>query len=353
MHATDYPKEQLLDPSDLFIYDAGSTKGTRSMFADYLAKNIMRMAGDDVAKDVIEKLDYEKVASRLDFSKNKDVHLYNGYVDSLLISRENGETAKIGGWDFLYEAGQKPTFWRGKNLGTSFTREQQDALYRGDFKEFCIGDFWNVNDHYWVVADWDTLYQNIISNSASDIMTDHHILLVCVSAYGPDKMHITRDISNVGYANCDWRKGTNGITLRSVIQNDVYSFFGEDNVVRYTMSLINGVSSVRDMNATSWISTVSAKCDIELLSECMIFGCIKKAIQVSPTGDGFTTRFDKQLPLFKVNNRATYNRAVNFLMQPMDHTRFTTMGNTGMSSQINADSSCFFQPFFLLKGKSA
>lgn len=94
-----------------------------------------------------------------------------------------GGTAQLQGLDAPYaivgQSADKATahcsIFRGKNLGTSISAEQQAAIADGSFTDIWVGDYWEIDGVKWRVVDLDYFY-NV--NAGDGFITHHHAVLM-------------------------------------------------------------------------------------------------------------------------------------------------------------------------------
>lgn len=125
--------------------------------------------------------------------------------------------------------------YRGKNLGSSFTAEQKDAIANGTFDDLYIGDYWNINGVTWRIADIDYWYGNFTENLNK--ITSHHLVMFPDMHIATGQMHTTNKIYNVGYIGSTFNTTTVN-SLRSIIK----SAFG-DNLLKIYFSAPSSVDS--------------------------------------------------------------------------------------------------------------
>lgn len=89
-----------------------------------------------------------------------------------LLDGPNG-TKKIAKSDLVYalfdsipEMHKK--IYRGKNLGSSYTAEQKNAVNDGTFHDLWVGDYWQINGHEYYIADFDYYYDPL--NNAHELV---------------------------------------------------------------------------------------------------------------------------------------------------------------------------------------
>ena len=79
----------------------------------------------------------------------------------------------------FYNAGFHNSIFRGQNLGTSVTTQQQNEISAGTFDNLFIGDYWRINNINWRIAAFDYFL-----HKGNAECTTHHILLVPDSSLG-------------------------------------------------------------------------------------------------------------------------------------------------------------------------
>ena len=152
-------------------------------------------------------------------------------------------------------AGFHNSIFRGKNLGSSVTNEQWDAIQDGSFDDLFIGDYWVINGVNWRIAHSD--YWLGVGDYET---TAHHVVIVPDTALDTGAMNDT-DTTADGYYGSKMRS-TNIATARTAI----FSAFNESHVLRHRELLSNAMSNGQASNYT-WDS-----CTVELLSEIMVCG---------------------------------------------------------------------------------
>jgi hypothetical protein len=183
-----------------------------------------------------------------------------------------------GGIETAQIAGIKNSMFRGKNLGTSYTSEQQSQVASGKFLDLWVGDYWVINGTRYYIAAFNYYY-----NTGDTRLTTNHIALVPAGRLYTHRMNAT-DTTEGGYANSEMR--TSGLDqAKSKIHAD---FSGHVLTHRRYLS-----KSVRDGEASiaEWFDS-----DVELMNEVMVFGSI-----VSGAGGSYNIGTEKsQLPLFSL-----------------------------------------------------
>src|SRR5690606_9607906 len=83
-------------------------------------------------------------------------------LDHFINSGEITDVAQI--------AGIKNSLYRGKNLGTSYTPEQQSQVASGKFLDLRVGDYWTINGTTYIIAAF-----NYYLNSSDRYVIKNHI----------------------------------------------------------------------------------------------------------------------------------------------------------------------------------
>ena len=179
------------------------------------------------------------------------------------------ETAQI--------TGIKNSMFRGKNLGTSYTLEQQSQVASGKFLDLWVGDYWVINDTRYYIAAFN-YYHN---SGDSTILTTNHVTLVPAGSLYTHRMNPT-DTTEDGYVGSEMY--TTGLDqAKTKIHAD---FAG--HVINHRKYLSNAVSNGQASGA-AWFDS-----DVDLMNEVMAFGSV-----VSGKGGPSNIGMEKsQLPLF-------------------------------------------------------
>ena len=83
-------------------------------------------------------------------------------------------------------AGFHNSIYRGKNLGTSVTTDQWNAIYDGTFDDLFIGDYWTIGGVNWRIAAFDYWL-----HCGDTECTTHHVVIVPDSCLYNAQMHNT------------------------------------------------------------------------------------------------------------------------------------------------------------------
>jgi hypothetical protein len=183
--------------------------------------------------------------------------------------------------DVTQIAGIKNSLYRGKNLGTNYTSEQQSQVASGKFLDLWVGDYWVIDGTIYYIAAFNYYY-----NTGDTNLTTNHVTLVPAGSMYARRMNPT-DTTDNGYVGSEMR--TTGLNqAKTKIHAD---FAGR--VLTHRRWLSNETSSGGDASSAVWLDS-----DVELMNEVMVYGSI---VFGSSTvgGSGYNIGVDKvQLPLF-------------------------------------------------------
>lgn len=173
--------------------------------------------------------------------------------------------------------------FRGKNLGNVVTPQQKAAIQNGTFEDLWLGDYWQINNVNWRIADFDYWY-----NRGDTPLLSHHLVIVPETTLGNAKMNDTSTTAG-GYTGSKMYT-TNMATAKSTIQTT----FGE-SILSHREYLINTVTSGYP-SAGAWTDS-----EIDLMNEPMVYG----SYVYTPASDGTVivkryTNSQAQLALFAV-----------------------------------------------------
>lgn len=229
-----------------------------------------------------EKAEYDgkKVYITDDYMENIPVMIgasandggYKGLVPTPNAGDENKVLMGNGAWSdkvyILIKYGNWRTGIREKNLGNSFTADQQSALAAGDFSEFWNGDYWVINGVTWRIVDNTQPQKN---RGDTNFTTPHLVifpdsLLVSAEAYLIDGGTSSSNTDTHGYANCGYRTDEKANKGRTQCKNLFKNAFGASHIAthRELMSTSRGTGG-----ATGWDWQDA---DVELPTEENIYG---------------------------------------------------------------------------------
>lgn len=205
MRISDYEKLNALTSDVNILLDSEDT-GTRTMFAEHFAKELVKFLGTN---DLLGQIDLSKLVKTTTASSDATIlfedgeHKYaTGFGDLPYIMAENHI--------FNEEMPQRKNLFRGKNLGSVLTETQLKAINDGTFNDLFLGDYWEINNIRWRIVDMDYWYR-----IDGKIGTPRHHLVIM-----PDKALSPNDDGS-GFANTSITGGYVGSPLRTVITRDI------------------------------------------------------------------------------------------------------------------------------------
>lgn len=229
-------------------------------------------------------------------------------------------------------AGAHNSIYRGKNLGTTVTEEQWEAISSGTFTDLYIGDYWVIGGVNWRIAAFD-YYLNCGDTS----FTKHHAVIVPDTCLYNAQMNTT-NVTTGAY------KGSAMYTANlTQAKSTINSAFGSSHVLSHRIYLSNATSNGR-ASAGEWTDST-----VDLMCEHMVYG----SDIFSPVSDGSNVpnnyRVEKgQLPLFALEPSRICNRAAWWLRDVITAAIFAVVGGSGLADCYNASGSNGVRPAFCI-----
>lgn len=229
-------------------------------------------------------------------------------------------------------AGAHNSIYRGKNLGTTVTEEQWEAISSGTFTDLYIGDYWVISGVNWRIAAFD-YYLNCGDTS----FTKHHAVIVPDTCLYNAQMNTT-NVTTGAY------KGSAMYTANlTQAKSTINSAFGSSHVLSHRIYLSNATSNGR-ASAGEWTDST-----VDLMCEHMVYG----SGIFSPVSDGSNVpnnyRVEKgQLPLFALEPSRICNRATWWLRDVITAASFAYVANYGYASCNSASDSFGVRPAFCI-----
>ena len=229
-------------------------------------------------------------------------------------------------------AGAHNSIYRGKNLGTTVTEEQWEAISSGTFTDLYIGDYWVISGVNWRIAAFD-YYLNCGDTS----FTKHHAVIVPDTCLYNAQMNTT-NVTTGAY------KGSAMYTANlTQAKSTINSAFGSSHVLSHRIYLSNATSNGR-ASAGEWTDST-----VDLMCEHMVYG----SGIFSPVSDGSNVpnnyRVEKgQLPLFALEPSRICNRATWWLRDVITAAHFAAVGNDGNAAYHDASYSLGVRPAFCI-----
>lgn len=229
-------------------------------------------------------------------------------------------------------AGAHNSIYRGKNLGTTVTEEQWEAISSGTFTDLYIGDYWVIGGVNWRIAAFD-YYLNCGDTS----FTKHHAVIVPDTCLYNAQMNTT-NVTTGAY------KGSAMYTANlTQAKSTINSAFGSSHVLSHRIYLSNATSNGR-ASAGEWTDST-----VDLMCEHMVYG----SGIFSPVSDGSNVpnnyRVEKgQLPLFALEPSRICNRATWWLRDVITAALFAVVSATGFAYYYLASYSFGVRPAFCI-----
>lgn len=228
-------------------------------------------------------------------------------------------------------AGAHNSVYRGKNLGTSVTTAQYNAIKAGTFDDLYIGDYWTINNVVYRIAAFDYYLR-----CGDTDLTTHHAVIVPDSSLYSAKMNDTNTTAG-GYVGSQMYT-TNLADAKTTIKT---AFSG--HVLSHRIYLVNAVSNGRPSGG-AWCNS-----EVDLMNEQMVYG----GSIFSPTSDGSTVPSDyrvekSQLPLFRYRPDLISNRVWYWLRDIVSGAYFAYVGINGGADCDNASYSYGVRPAFCI-----
>lgn len=229
-------------------------------------------------------------------------------------------------------AGAHNSIYRGKNLGTTVTEEQWEAISSGTFIDLYIGDYWVIGGVNWRIAAFD-YYLNCGDTS----FTKHHAVIVPDTCLYNAQMNTT-NVTTGAY------KGSAMYTANlTQAKSTINSAFGSSHVLSHRIYLSNATSNGR-ASAGEWTDST-----VDLMCEHMVYG----SGIFSPVSDGSNVpnnyRVEKgQLPLFALEPSRICNRATWWLRDVITAAIFAYVSDNGSANCSDASNSFGVRPAFCI-----
>lgn len=229
-------------------------------------------------------------------------------------------------------AGAHNSIYRGKNLGTTVTEEQWEAISSGTFTDLYIGDYWVIGGVNWRIAAFD-YYLNCGDTS----FTKHHAVIVPDTCLYSAQMNTT-NVTTGAY------KGSAMYTANlTQAKSTINSAFGSSHVLSHRIYLSNATSNGR-ASAGEWTDST-----VDLMCEHMVYG----SGIFSPVSDGSNVpnnyRVEKgQLPLFALEPSRICNRDTWWLRDVITAAGFADVSHGGGASCNGASYSYGVRPAFCI-----
>lgn len=225
--------------------------------------------------------------------------------------------------------------YRGKDLGTSVTQEQYDAIKNGTFDDLYIGDFWTIGGVVYRIADFDYWY-----NKGDTACTTHHAVIVPDNALHNAQMNKTNTTEG-GYIGSDIYTGNNDNVGLSSAKTKIEAAFGASHILNKRLLLTNAVTNGKPTGG-GWNNST-----VDLMNEINVYG----SYIFTPANDGTTIPYNyttdtQQFSLFRLNPVLICNRAGWWLRGVVSAPRWAYVTASGGAHYNYASYSIGVRPAF-------
>ena len=271
--------------------------------------------------------DYSRPGPKVDYELRKDSN--NAARSGEVYNKIKEIQSQIA--PMFNNAGAHNAIYRGKNLGTSVTTAQYNAIKSGTFDDLYIGDYWVINGKTWRIAAFDYYLR-----CGDTECTTHHAVIIPDECLYNAQMNTTNDTTG-GYVAVK----TRGVLTDA--ETAIKAAFGASHILSHRVYLTNAVANGKPSGG-AWVDTI---CD--LMNEEMVYG----TGIFSPTSDGSTVpanyRVEKsQLPLFAHEPSRITNRVNYWLRDVVTAALFALVDAHGRAYYYYASSSLGVRPVFCI-----
>ena len=284
---------------------------------------------------------------------NKYAHIIGGGSDNnnrknILTVNWDGDICANSYGPIVHNAITHRNVYRGKNLGSTVTTDQYNAIDAGTFEDLYIGDYWvmdydGTNTVKFYIVDFDPYVGK--GSSGATATTKHHVMLF-PSKPLPTQTRFTMEAlsaNNAGYKGCNFR-----LNVLPNIITKLNTWFGQNHILKHPEYL-----STHAGTSGPGAGEVVNDCSAELFSVINIFG-----YQPVAEGSGRITSYMNAgytldlsiLPLFRYANlHKLLDDRNRFVFRDIENTenwvRYN-LGNCQFSRISGTDENAY--PYFLL-----
>ena len=215
--------------------------------------------------------------------------------------------------------------YRGKNLGTSFTTEQSQAVQNGTFTDMYVGDYWVINGKTRRIGDIDYFI-----HCGDTVDLDHHLLIV------DDDVDLTADGSTTHFMNdtdttADGFKGSKmwNTTIPNKILPDITTAFG-NHLLNHREYISNAVTDGVSTGG-EWVDTT-----YNIFNEAMYYGTVVNGANNAGAGLFNTGCSKNQIALFKFNQSSMNRRKSIWLRDVVSASYFAVVSLDGFANRTGA-----------------
>lgn len=215
--------------------------------------------------------------------------------------------------------------YRGKNLGTSFTTEQSQAVQNGTFTDMYVGDYWVINGKTRRIGDIDYFI-----HCGDNVDLGHHLLIV------DDGVDLSADGSTTHFMN-DTDTTAGGFkeskmwntTIPNQILPDITKAFG--NHLLNHREYISNVVTDGVPTGGEWVDTI-----YNIFNEVMYYGTVVNGANNTGAGLYNTGCSKNQIKLFMLNQSSMNRRTSIWLRDVVSASSFAAVDGRGYAAKGGA-----------------
>lgn len=215
--------------------------------------------------------------------------------------------------------------YRGKNLGTSFTTEQSQAVQNGTFTDMYVGDYWVINGKTRRIGDIDYFIC-----CGDNVDFGHHLLIV------DDGLDLAADGSTTHFMN-DTDTTAGGFkgskmwqsTIPNKILPDITTAFGS-HLLTHREYISNAVTEGVPAGG-EWVDTT-----YNIFNEAMYYGTVVNGANSGGRGIFNIGCSKNQIALFKLDQSSMNRRANIWLRDIISAANFAGVNYDGYASWADA-----------------
>lgn len=216
--------------------------------------------------------------------------------------------------------------YRGKNLGTSFTAEQSQAVQNGTFTDMYVGDYWVINGKNRRIGDIDYF----INCGDSNVDLGHHLLMV------DDGVDLTGNGSTTHFMNdtdttAGGFKGSKmwNTTIPNQILPDITTAFG-NHLLKHREYISNAVTDGVPTGG-EWVDTI-----YNIFNEAMYYGTVVNGANNAGTSIYNVGCSKNQIKLFMLDQSSMNRRKDIWLRDVVSDVTFAIVRGHGNANWYNA-----------------
>lgn len=215
--------------------------------------------------------------------------------------------------------------YRGKNLGTSFTTEQSQAVQNGTFTDMYVGDYWVINGKTRRIGDIDYFI-----HCGDNVDLGHHLLIV------DDGVDLAADGSTTHFMN-DTDTTAGGFkgskmwqtTIPNKILPDITTAFGS-HLLTHREYISNAVDNGVPTGG-EWVDTT-----YNIFNEAMYYGTIVNGANSGGSGLYNTGCSKNQIKLFMLDQSSMNRRVYIWLRNVVSASNFAFVNVRGHAGWLGA-----------------